>query len=260
MQILEQYGRTLGSLDRPILQHRGDSISTDFLTQKDFYNILVKFQYNGAVFDRVFFTDPFASEPSIIALADSLSGIMTPQKDADEADTPSVPYSDSDKSDEKNDDDFVYECPLAAGWKVVVSQRIPCHGQRISELVRKQVLSPESITPFRETLDKMEAAEQEFFGDRDNPLFSWDGIYIANIFRKRGFTVRVASQVLTEKRRITPAEIEKWFSPENSAYGAKMCQAAGSAELQKIVNLLLAACDKTIFEWKSEISFFTIEK
>ena len=260
MQILEQYGRTLGSLDRPILQYRGSSISTDFLTQKDFYNILVKFQYNGAVFDRVFFTDPFASEPSIIALADSLAGIMTPQKDAEESDRPAIPYSDIDKSEDKSDEDFAYECPLATGWKVVISQKIPCHGQHISELVRKQVLSPESLGPFKETLDKMEAAEQEFFGDRENPLFSWDGIYIANLFRKRGFTVRVASQVLTEKRRITPAEIEKWFSPENSAYGAKMCQAVGSAELQKIVNLMLAACDKTIFEWKSEISFFTIEK
>ena len=115
--------------------------------------------------------------------------------------------------------------------------------------------------PFRETLDKMEAAEQEFFGDRDNPLFSWDSIYIANLFRKRGFTVKVASQVLTEKRRITPGEIEKWFTPESSAYGAKMSQACGgNAELQKIVNLLIAACDRTIFEWKSEIAFFTIER
>ena len=67
-----------------------------------------------------------------------------------------------------------------------------------------------------ETLDKMEAAEQEFFGDRENPLFSWDGIYIANLFRKRGFTVKAASQVINEKRRITPAEIEKWFTPESS--------------------------------------------
>ena len=265
-QILEQYGRTLGSLDRPILQHRGNSISTDFLTQKDFYNILVKFQYNGVIFDRLFFTDPFASEPSIIALADSLSGIMTPQKDSDNSDSGDNDktaatgyYTDTDHND-KSDEEFTYECPLAEGWKVVISQKIPCHGQHISELVRKQILPPENLGQFRETLDKMEAAEQEFFGDRDNQLFSWDSIFIANLFRKRGFKVKVASQVLTEKRRITPAEIEKWFTPETSAYGSKMSEACGNAELQKIVNLLIAACDKTIFEWKSEVAFFTIEK
>ena len=255
-QILEQYGRTLGSLDRPILQARGTSISTDFLTQKDFYNILVKFQYNGVIFDRMFFTDPFASEPSIIALADSLSGIMTPQKDSDS--TAPAWYTDTDH-DDKEGEEFSYECPLADGWKVVISQKIPCHGQHISELVRKQILPPENLGQFRESLDKMEAAEQEFFGDRENQLFSWDSIFIANLFRKRGFKVKVASQTLTEKRRITPAEIEKWFTPESSAYGAKMSEACGNADLQKIVNLLIAACDKTIFEWKSEVAFFTVE-
>lgn len=241
-QILEQYGRTLGSLDRPILQCRGESITSDFLTQNDFYNLLVKFQYNGTVFDRLFFTDPFASEPSIIALADSLAGVLTPQKPSDD------------------DEEFSYECPLADGWKMILSQKIPCHGQHISELTKKQILTDESIKPFRETLEKMHDAEEEFFGDRENPLFNWDGLFIANTFRKRGFKVKVASQEIVEKRRITPAEIEKWFNPETSAYGAKMYEAVGGVELQKIVNLMLAACDKTLFEWKSEIAFFTIEK
>ena len=86
------------------------------------------------------------------------------------------------------------------------------------------------------------------------------GINFANTFRKKGFAVKIATQELKEKRRITPTEIEKWFTPDTSAYGAKMCSAVGSADLQKIVNLLIAACDKTVFDWKSEISFFIIEK
>ena len=248
-QILEQYGRTLGDLDRPILQARGDSLSTDFLTQKDFYNVLVNFQYKGAIFDRIFFTDPFASEPSIIALAEAVRGVLTPQRDDDGT----VP-------EKEKDEDFPYESPLAAGFKIIISQKIPCKGQHISELVRKQILTPESLEPFGAILNKMEEAEQEFFGDRDNPLFSWDGLFIANTFRKHGFTVKVATQELKEKRRITPAEIEKWFTQDTSAYGAKMSAAVGNADLQKIVNLLIAACDKTTFDWKSEISFFIIEK
>ena len=249
MKILEQYGRTLGSLDRPILKSRGQSITTDFLTPKDFYNLIVQFQYNGAVFDRLFFTDPFATETAIIALAESLAGILTPQKDF---------FATED--DDGSEQDFTWECPLAEGWRVVISQRIPCHGQKISALVRHQILSPETVSGFAETLDKMEAAEQEFFGDRDNPLFNWDGIFIANSFRKQGLTVKVATQNLKEKRRVTPVEIEKWFNPKTSAYGAKMCEAVGSLELQKIVNLMLAACEKTIFEWNTEIAYFLISK
>ena len=249
MKILEQDGRTLGSLDRPILKSRGQSITTDFLTPKDFYNLIVQFQYNGAVFDRLFFTDPFATETAIIALAESLAGILTPQKDF---------FATED--DDGSEEDFTWECPLAEGWRVVISQRIPCHGQKISALVRHQILSPETVSGFAETLDKMEAAEQEFFGDRDNPLFNWDGIFIANSFRKQGLTVKVATQNLKEKRRVTPVEIEKWFNPKTSAYGAKMCEAVGSLELQKIVNLMLAACEKTIFEWNTEIAYFLISK
>ena len=257
-EILEQYGRTLGSLDRPILKCRGQSFSSDFLTPKDFYNLLVQFQYKGAVFDRLFFTDPFASETAIIALAESLAGILTPQKDFFTEEEAAFNKYDNEKADSQEDDSFNYECPLAKGWRVIISQRIPCHGQLISNLVKKQILTAESTGSFAEILDKMEAAEQEFFGDRENPLFNWDGIFIANTFRKNGLTVKVATQDLKEKRRITPAEIEKWFNPKTSAYGAKMCQAVGSQDIQKIVNLLLAACEKTIFEWKSEIAFFMI--
>ena len=242
MQILEQYGRTLGSLDRPILKTRGESISTDFLTPKDFYNLILDFQYNGTVFDRLFFTDPFSSEPAIIALAESLQGVLSASK----------------VDDEEESVDF--ESPLADGFRVIISQKIPCHGQHISELVRKQILTPQSLEPFRNILDKMEEAEQEFFGDRENPLFSWDGLFIANMFRKKGFAVKVASQEIKEKRRITAGEIEKWFSSEGSAYGSKIYQALGGTDLQKIVNLLLAACNETVFEWKSEISFLTITK
>ena len=222
--------------------------------------MLVNFQYKGAIFDRVFFTDPFASEPSIIALAESVRAVLTPQKyDEVEAETPDITES-STTATHKQDEDFPYESPLAAGFKIIISQKIPCRGQHISEIVRKQILTPESVEPFAAILNKMEEAEQEFFGDRENPLFSWDGIFIANTFRKKGFTVKVATQELTEKRRVTPAEIEKWFTPDSSAYGAKMSEAVGNTDLQKIVNLLIAACDKTTFDWKSEISFFIVEE
>ena len=250
-QILEQYCRTLGDLDKPILQFRGTSLTSDFLTQKDFYNVLVNFQYKGAIFDRLFFTDPFASEPSIIALAESVRAVLTPQKYED--------IVDHEDDADKESGDFSYESPLAKGFKVIISQKIPCKGQHISEIVRKQILTPDSLEPFGAILNKMEEAEQEFFGDRDNPLFSWDGLFIANTFRKKGFTVKVATQELTEKRRITSAEIEKWFTKDTSAYAAKISSAVGTADLQKIVNLLIAACDKTIFDWKSEISFFIVE-
>ena len=257
MQILEQYGRTLGELDRPILQVRGQSISSDFLTERDFYDLILKFQYKGTIFDRLYFTDPFVSEASIIALSDSIKSLFTPQKSTTEKSGGGKPYKDDDDVDD-TDENFKYECPLADGFKVIISQRIPCNGQKISELIRKQILTADASEVFAPILSKMEAAEQEFFGDRENTLFSWDGIFIANTFRQRGFDVKIACQQIQEKRRITPQEIEKWFSAENSAYGAKMQEKVGTVDLQKIINLLIAACEKTIFNWNIEIAFLEI--
>lgn len=247
-EILEQYGRTLSSLDRPILNYRGQSISQDFLTQKDFYNVLVNFQYAGAVFDRIFFTDPFASESSIIALAESLAGVLTPQKN----------YSEED--DDAENENFQYESPLAEGWKVIISQKIPCHGQRISSLVKKQILGEQNASGFQTILEKLNEAEEEFFEDRENPLFSWDGVFIANTFRKKGLSVKAESKILTEKKRISQAEIERWFSSEESSYTKKMKESVGEENLLKIKNLLLANCERTIFNWNSEFAFIAISK
>lgn len=249
-QILEQYCRTLGDLDKPYLEVRGSSITNDFLSPKDFYNLLVKFQYNGALFDRLFFVDPFINETAIIALADAIKGILTPAKD-------NIIFTD-DTNDKDDSEEFSFESPVAQGFKVIISQKIPCHGQRISELVKNQILGGQNISGYKEIFEKMEAAEQEFFGDRDNPLFTWDGVFIANTFRKRGFTVKVITNEISEKRKITTEEIKKWFDVTNSAYAAKMNESLGSVDLQKIINLLETSCDKTIFSWKNEICYIII--
>ena len=44
----------------------------------------------------------------------------------------------------------------------------------------------------------------------------------------------------------------------NSAYGAKMQEKVGTVDLQKIINLLIAACEKTIFNWNIEIAFLEV--
>lgn len=276
MQVLEQYGRTLGSLDRPILQIRGHDIrpgqtsgdsksgksaAQDFLPPKEFFMLVKNFQYKGTVFDRLFFTDPFSSEKSIQALAQGLAGLISPQKDF-YADDPqdSRGNPDYERDDEKSDEVFDYESPLADGWILVLSQKIPCKGQHIGRLVENQVLTHESAVDFRGILERMEAAEQSFFSDRDNPLFSWDGMSIAAAFQNQGFSVKIACQEVTEKRRISKDEIRKWFDSETSAYGSFVCNAVGAPDLQKIVNLLEIACEKTIFDWKSEVAFITVQK
>lgn len=256
-QILEQYGRTLGDLDKPILQVRRNSASTEFLTPKDFYNILVNFQYKGAVFDRIFFVDPFVNKKAILTLVDSINEILTPQKQ--------IIFENDDENSEnsssQNDDDenFTFESPLAKDFKIIIAQKIPTNGQKLSELIKNQILTAETSTNFAELLEKMSQAEQEFFSDIENPLFDWDGNFIANAFKTKGFSVKVDIQEIQEKRHISSQEIQKWFDLQHSAYAAKMEERLGTLDLQKIVNLLETS-EKSIFSWKNQIAFFVITK
>ena len=226
-EIMEQYGRTLDDLDRPLLTVRPQT-NENYLSSENFKAILDDFSKKDIIFDRIFFRDPFTSQDSADVLAYSLK-----------------------------------ECGtlLSPEFSVIISQRIPCHGQRISDLVRNQVLTGnmgDFPQKFEYILKKMELGENEFFGDTENPLFNWNAASIAESFRKYGFEVKSASKVVTEKRRISETEISKWFDSQNSDYGKALSAAVGNEDLDKIKNLLVTASQKTLFNWNTEIEFITI--
>ena len=270
-EILEQYGRTLGDLDRPLLLFRPETENQGLLSPVKFKDFLLQFEYKGTVFDRLFFRDPFAFGESVEALAKALAFICVPHQkqkgkiftDESEAEkeveTKSFYETDAyDGNADENADDTSVEPPLADGWCAVISQKIPSGGQHISELIKKQVLTPSSAEPYLSALEKMEQAEKSFFGDVTNPLFSWNCETIAQTFRNAGFAVESAVQTVEEKRRITLTEIRRWFDTKTSAYGTKMLEAVGAFELQKLITLLENASANTIFSWKTETAYFTV--
>jgi putative ATPase len=225
--ILEQYGRTLGDLDKPQLDYYPRNTAGS-LTPEEFITILQKFEYNGVVFDRFFFRNPFTAPESIRSLVAAFTAFR------------------------------MQKSPPVPGCTAVIAQRIPCRAQHISDLIRKQVLTNSAAEPYRETLDAMDRAETGFFGDKTNPLFSWDEQTIRKEFEQADFSVTSASELAPEKRRITSSEIHNWFDTENSAYGSCIASAVGTAEALKMANLLENAAEKTIFNWETEIAFFAI--
>ncbi len=274
MEIIEQYSRTLDNLDRPILQFRPEGSSPDFMSASDFKNLLLNFQYKGTVFDRIFFRDPFNSVTGITALAESLKKIefpnfkngkvFTDQKKAEESILSEIEdlsaISDPSNSDEEDFEEDISENPLAEGWKVIISQKIPCNGQHISNLIKEQILTSNIEPSYNEILQKMEKAENHFFSNKENQLFNWDADTIVEKFTKAGFKVNFEIHKTNEKRRIMPEEIKKWFDKDCSAYGKQIALALGIPDLQKIIYLLENATKTTIFNWKTETAFFVIER
>ena len=258
-EILEQYARTLSDLDRPLLEFRPESADS-FLGAEAFREILYNFQYNGALFDRIFFRDPFTSKDSIDALVKAFANAVRPKKQQGKAFTDShdAEAAVSDDGDAAEDTERTSEIPFAEGWAAIIAQKIPSGGQHISQLIKEQILTPASYELYRAALEKMEAAEKDFFSDNTNTLFNWDGGTIAESFRNAGFKEECASQIVTEKRRISGAEIHKWFDGTHSVYGAQMAAALPHEELQKLVRLLESAAEKQIFNWRTQTAFFTV--
>lgn len=224
-EILEQYSRTLGNLDKPILEYSKDNQSIS--------EMLDIFAYKGIIFDHLFFRNPFMNLKSIDEFCQNINEVLKRPEET---------------------------CPIAQNFNIVISQKIPCNGQRISSLIKSQILSNKIFEPYATLLQKMELSEEEFFNDKENPLFNWNNNSIVATFEKKGFNVSYEVETIIEKRKISKKEIYNWFNLESSAYGSAIAKSIGEASIQKISTLLENACENTIFNWQTEIAFLTISR
>ena len=195
--------------------------------------------------DRIFFRDPFAAIDDIqkasVALKELAAGTESQNRD--------IAFSEEDSLQKDT------RPLLSDGALIVISQRIPRHAQHIGKLISEQI----KVTGAEDLalLDKMEKAEIEFFSKPDNSLFAWDSDDVVKLFGLQGFTVQSKTVSFTEKRRISQADIEKWFNTTESSYGKHLIQALGEEAVNKIKGMLLDASGKMLFNWKSENAFFT---
>ncbi len=227
-EILEQYARTLGDLDKPVLLVNPEA-DAQFVTKDTLSAVLESFLKQDIQFDRLFFRNPFVKQESIAALFDAFSAASNARL-------------------------------LPDKWKIVIAQQIPSGTQHISRLIEKQVLSGPILEEYRPYLNKMAAAENAFFSDKENPLFSWDCNSINDAAKSAGFEITSSPVMIQEKRRITRKEIENWFFNPASAYAAAIYEAVGKEKASEIARILETSAETTLFMWESEIAFFTISK
>lgn len=93
---------------------------------------------------------------------------------------------------------------LLPGGRLVFSQNIPRHTQRLYSLVEWG-----RDTKLR---DKVITAEEAIYSDAADPLVNWDGDDLAAALEAAGFSdVRVAVEEQAEERLITAAHLDRWF-------------------------------------------------
>ncbi|MCH5295496.1 MAG: AAA family ATPase [Treponema sp.] len=236
MDIMSQYASTLNDIDKPLF-----TLSPQKNVFADRAFLKAAESFSPAVFDRVFFKDIFSCEKEIKDAALMLK----------EAFTGSPRAGRNFAFEEEARANGAEEPILSEDAAVIFSQRIPRNGQKISSLLHGSELDAR-------LLDSFSVAEKKFFSNKDNPLFAWDSSTVQEIFSQEGFRADVQKTMLTENRRLTPQEIDRWFDADNSSYAGSMQDAVGAEGIARIAEVLKSLAEKTLFAWHTENIFVTV--
>ena len=121
------------------------------------------------------------------------------------------------------------------GARIIFAFALPQQGLRLSVLL-----------PTDESVNRFSAAEAAFFSDSRNTRTAWTENTVASIAEKAGYRIQLLKKVdYQEKRLVTQAELDRWFSAE-SEYGTAIRKAFGSEKgtLEKIIQQLEQRCRK----------------
>lgn len=260
--ILKQYSGTLDELDKPLLiadfdcslhtlkaeaASSADQMPSQQTAAADKVTVTDKNDDGGTtfVFDRVFFRDPIKCEADISTFADTTAILFKGSTT-----TPSGSIS------------------LDAGAEILAVQKLPCHSQRLAELLLPEYADDAATT---DLLKAMLAAENAFFSgeaapESAKPLFNWDAATIRQTVDKTlsdtGHAVtELTERVFYEKRMLTESDIARWFAPE-SAYARSLTKTLGEETMKKLASLFQETVSKheegRMFQWKQTMALIKI--
>lgn len=228
MEILQQYSRTLEELSKPQLALL-EEIAPEGLEPGSF--IIPPSHWDEASFDLLYFRDLLTTADSIPAFCTSIQQAAAQNR-------------------------------LAPGWRILLHQKLPGQGQRLSALLENHRGARGTASQDRESdlqlVQKLAAAEEEFFTDRDNPLFGWNQETVCHQLAVN-FAVACQPHQITLQRSLSHTEIMRWLHPEHSAYGHHLAQRLSPQELEQVTKLLLTIAQSPV-AWNQQAAYFIIQE
>ncbi len=133
----------------------------------------------------------------------------------------------------------------AADARIVVAQRVPRYGQRLSDLVPPEQ-APEAIAA-------LDAGERAVFEDSTRDLVNWDEHDLEDVLERAGWTTETSELLeLSEKRLITREQIESWLSADRQdGLGAAIARIAGKDGLEAVQALVGKSLAGQVVPWKT---------
>ena len=146
--------------------------------------------------------------------------------------------------------DFVQEMMprCTAKGRIVFSCRIPAQGMRLSSLLQKD-------DPTRPIAEK---AEAKLYEDHSIPVFAWNEKTVSDAFAAAGYRHEGKTLKVQEPRRIQTADIQNWFNPETSPYGAIISTELGIQQTELFRKKLENRINLGPQVWEYTILFCTV--
>ncbi len=134
-----------------------------------------------------------------------------------------------------------------------LAETAPRHAQRVTALVEMDSLATDLA-------DRVCAAEEAIYTDPVDPMVNWEMDDLAAACEAAGLEVILAeSERETTERRITRAELDRWFAPEGrgdrDSYAGRLLRAITPDELMRVQVLYTdQLCDQAV-PWQSTMLY-----
>ncbi len=152
----------------------------------------------------------------------------------------------------------VFADRLLPGGRLVLSQPIPRHTQRLYNLIE--------WGRDAELRDKVIAAEEAIYADPADPMTNWDERDLTVALEAAGLSdIRLTVEEQTEERLITAAHLDRWFGAgaEDGRPSYRERLAAGGVapdETEKIERLFRNQLLDRAVDWQSRPAYIRAEK
>jgi putative ATPase len=104
---------------------------------------------------------------------------------------------------------------LAPGGRVVLTEVVPRHGQRLYRLIDLAELADD-------LRQRLIAAEEAIYADGNDPWVNWDGETLRNAAAAAGLErAEVNLESYTDRQRVTTAHLTRWFPPPGTPASAR---------------------------------------
>ncbi len=142
---------------------------------------------------------------------------------------------------------------LQSGVLVLV-ETVPRHTQRLYRL-----LDPTKLNPG--LYERLIAAEEAIYASGSDPMVNWDAQELRVTFEAAGLVVELKSERYATQMYITPALLERWFSPtaattkERPTYAQHLARFLKTTEVRAVQDLFTRSLLHQTVAWSSTIAF-----